>query len=162
MSRIVVGVDGSAGAAAALAWALEEGRLRRSAVDAVHAWRLPLYAAAPEPWFVGMPDLPHDLDAKVEAATEAHARDVLDAAVAAAEREAGDAAIEVRKEVVRGDAAHVLLEAARDADLLVVGSRGHGGFAGLLLGSVSQQCVQHASCPVVVVRAAAGADGGAG
>ena len=162
MSRIVVGVDGSAGAAVALAWAVEEARLRGSAVDAVHAWRLPLYAAAPEPWFVGMPELPHELDAQVEAATEAHARDVLAAAVAAAERESGDAGIEIRKEVVRGQAAHVLLEAARDADLLVVGSRGHGGFAGLLLGSVSQQCVQHASCPVVVVPAAPGADGGSG
>ena len=162
MSRIVVGVDGSAGAAAALAWALEEARLRQSALDAVHVWRLPLYAAVPEPWFVGMPELPHELDARVEAATEAHARDVLDAAVAEAGREGAEAGIEVRKEVVRGQAAHVLLEAARDADLLVVGSRGHGGFAGLLLGSVSQQCVQHASCPVVVVRAAAGEDGGAG
>ena len=54
--------------------------------------------------------------------------------------------------VAEGAAAPVLLEAAADADLLVVGSRGHGGFTGLLLGSVSQQCVSHAGCPVVVVR----------
>jgi nucleotide-binding universal stress UspA family protein len=55
-------------------------------------------------------------------------------------------------EAVQGQAAGVLLHASRDADLLVVGSRGLGGFRGLLLGSVSRQCVDHASCPVVVVR----------
>ena len=54
--------------------------------------------------------------------------------------------------VIQGNAAQVLLDVARDADLLVVGSRGHGGFTGALLGSVSQHCVHHAPCPVVVVR----------
>jgi nucleotide-binding universal stress UspA family protein len=60
--------------------------------------------------------------------------------------------VEIRTHVVRGQPAEVLLNAAKDADLLVVGSRGRGGFKGLLLGSVSTQCVHHASCPVVVVR----------
>ena len=60
--------------------------------------------------------------------------------------------MQVTTVVTEGAAAPVLLESAADADLLVVGNRGHGGFAGLLLGSVSQQCTSHAGCPVVVVR----------
>jgi nucleotide-binding universal stress UspA family protein len=61
--------------------------------------------------------------------------------------------------VIEGSAVQVLLDAARDADLLVVGSRGHGGFAGLLLGSVSAQLVHHAPCPVLVVREKEGGQG---
>jgi nucleotide-binding universal stress UspA family protein len=64
-----------------------------------------------------------------------------------------DPEVEVETVAVHGSAAHSLVEAAANADLLVVGSRGHGGFAGLLLGSVSQQCAHHAPCPVVIVRA---------
>src|SRR5581483_11471994 len=64
----------------------------------------------------------------------------------------GDAPVEMREEVVVGNAPRVLLEAAHGAELLVLGSRGHGGFAGALLGSVGQHCVQHAPCPVVIVR----------
>ena len=62
--------------------------------------------------------------------------------------------IEIERHVVEGAPATVLVDESRHADLLVVGSRGHGGFAGLLLGSVSQQCAQHAACPVVIVRQA--------
>ena len=65
------------------------------------------------------------------------------------------AGLDIERTVVEGSAATALLEAAQGADLLVVGSRGRGGFAGLLLGSVSQQCAHHASCPVVIVRASA-------
>jgi nucleotide-binding universal stress UspA family protein len=65
----------------------------------------------------------------------------------------GDATdVRVERKTVEGMAAQVLVEEADGADLLVVGSRGHGGFAGLLLGSVSQQCAQHAACPVVIIR----------
>jgi nucleotide-binding universal stress UspA family protein len=60
--------------------------------------------------------------------------------------------VRLEHEIIHGGATEVLVEAAKSAELLVVGSRGHGSFAGLLLGSVSQQCVQHAPCPVVIVR----------
>jgi nucleotide-binding universal stress UspA family protein len=60
--------------------------------------------------------------------------------------------VKIERRVVEGPAASVLVDESRAADLLVVGSRGHGGFTGLLLGSVSQQCAQHAECPVVIVR----------
>ena len=60
--------------------------------------------------------------------------------------------VNVRPKVVRGNPAQALLDAARGADLLVVGNRGHGGFAAALLGSVAQHCVYHAGCPVVVIR----------
>ena len=78
------------------------------------------------------------------------AEDLLERALADVGDEAGD--VEIERQVVQGAAAEVLVSAAAPGDLLVVGSRGHGGFAGLLLGSVSQQCVHHAACPVVVVH----------
>jgi len=64
----------------------------------------------------------------------------------------GDRDVEISRSVVEGSAASALVAAAESADLLVIGSRGLGGFRGLLLGSVSQQCAHHASCPVVIVR----------
>jgi nucleotide-binding universal stress UspA family protein len=60
--------------------------------------------------------------------------------------------VKVKTQVASGNAAKILIDLSQDADFLVVGSRGHGGFAGLLLGSVSQHVAAHASCPVVVVR----------
>lgn len=67
--------------------------------------------------------------------------------------------VEIERLVIQGAAAAILVSAVGPRDLLVVGSRGHGGFVGLLLGSVSQQCVQHAPCPVVVVHAPAPGNG---
>jgi nucleotide-binding universal stress UspA family protein len=78
------------------------------------------------------------------------ASESLDKAVAAARQ--ADEAVEIRLHVVEQSPAQALLAAAKGAELLVVGSRGHGGFAGMLLGSVSQHCVQHAPCPVLVMR----------
>jgi nucleotide-binding universal stress UspA family protein len=154
VSRVVVGVDGSAGSAAALRFALEEARLRDAVLHVVHAWRLPLYAAAPEPGFVGMPAPTASLDEEVERVLAEDARRVIDGALEELRRAEGDdLGVEVRAETMRGPAAHVLLEASRGADLLVVGSRGLGGFKELLLGSVSHQCVQHAACPTAVVPA---------
>lgn len=134
MGRIVVGVDGSEGADAALAWAIGEARLRGARLEVVHSFTYPI-----------MGDLPTVADADALFVQEAEA--ILERTVARSE--VGDVEFDAR--VVRGSAAAVLLDAARDADLLVVGSRGRGGFAGLVLGSVSQQCAQHAPCPIVIV-----------
>lgn len=138
--RIVVGADGSEGGQAALRWALEEAELRGATVDAVLSLRvMPMMAS---PAVALMPDREEEL---------ALGRQLLDQTVAdAASRRPS---VRVNQIVTEGGAARALLEVAEGADLLVVGSRGRGGFTGLLLGSVSQQCVHHATCPVVVVRA---------
>ncbi|HSE80230.1 MAG TPA: universal stress protein [Gaiellaceae bacterium] len=150
MAKIVVGADGSQGGLKALEWALEEARLRRASLHVVYAWMLPLLEALPEPWVVGSRPIGPS-EEEVHEHLERAAGKVLDAAVDAA-RSAGSG-VEIVGELVEARAASALIEAARDADLLVVGSRGRGGFAGLLLGSVSAQCVHHAPCPVVVVPA---------
>lgn len=148
MGKVVVGVDASPGSLRALEWAVEEARLRRASLCVVHAWMLPLIEALPEPWVVGSPS-PGPSDDEVHGHVEAAARDVLSASVDRARSKAPE--LEIVGELAEGRAPVALLEAAADADLLVVGSRGRGGFAGLLLGSVSAQCVHHAPCPVVVV-----------
>lgn len=144
MGTIVVGVDGSEGSLEALRWAAEEARLRSAKLVALHAWYAPYAPAMPG---IGEPTaLPVDRTVVQQAADEA-----LDASL----REAGVAGegIELERAVVEDSAARALLDRAEDADLLVVGSRGHGRIAGALLGSISQQVAQHASCPVVIVRA---------
>jgi len=140
MPMIVVGVDGSDESKAALRWALEEARLRNATVRAVYAWRDP-YVLAPG---FGLPE-DFEFDALRERAVE-----TLDAVVA--EVAGKTSHVPVEGVVAEGPAGSVLVQAAEGAELLVVGSRGHGGFVGLLLGSVSQQCVTHAPCPVLVVR----------
>jgi nucleotide-binding universal stress UspA family protein len=137
--RIVVGVDGSEHADRALTWAIEEAKLRDARVEVVTAWHLPpmMYGAA------GLMT-PPVADGGLEESAKA-------VAGSAAER-VREAGLTVDTAVRLGQAANVLVEEAADADLLVVGSRGHGGFAGLLLGSVSGQCSHHAPCPVVIVR----------
>jgi nucleotide-binding universal stress UspA family protein len=138
--RIVAGVDGSPSSRAALRWAAGQARLTGGTVDAVIAWHFPAtgnFGWAP----VSAVD---DLD------FEEMARKTLDEVIGdLADQAAG---VPIRRLVVQGIPAQVLLDAAEGADLLVVGSRGHGGFADALLGSVSQHCVHHAPCPVVVMR----------
>jgi len=139
MGGIVVGVDGSEGSTRALQWAVEEGRVRGSEVTAVFV--LAHRYVDPE-WAALMPPPVEELRRE-------------------AERQLGEAAakvdatgVKLRQEVVIAEGhglSKSLLEAAQGADLLVVGSRGRGGFQGLLLGSVSQQVLHHAPCPVVVV-----------
>ena len=140
MSTVVVGVDGSDGARDALRFALEEARLRRAAVRAVAAWQVPVaaYGGTLKP-----PD-PAIVDRLAPEARSAVERALEDAADAAA-------GVNVDTVVREGAPARVLLEEADDADLLVVGTHGLGGFRSLLLGSVSQQCAHHAPCPVVIV-----------
>ena len=137
MGRIVVGVDDSQGGRAALAWALDEARLREAEVEAVLAWS---YIAQ---------EHPRDADEFTPAYGEDEAQRLLEGIVAEI---AGDTAgVAVRAVVVNDLPARALLEQGADADLIVVGSRGRGGIAGLLLGSVSQKVAEDAVCPVVIV-----------
>jgi nucleotide-binding universal stress UspA family protein len=149
---VVVGVDGSAGAQEALRWALAEGRLRNSPVRVVHAWTFGYIASSAEGYLYGdgwvnpYTSAGVDLSDLHSAAEELLERSLVDI---------GDetSGVEIERQVVQGAAAAILVSAVAPGDLLVVGSRGHGGFVGLLLGSVSQHCVHHAPCPVVVVHA---------
>jgi nucleotide-binding universal stress UspA family protein len=139
--RIVVGVDGSPGSKKALAWALRQATLTGAAVEAVATWRDPAtYGLA-----VGYAYTPTDSESYASLISKD-----LDNAIAEVSGTAANP-VPVHPRVAEGPAAQMLLEAAVGAELLVVGSRGHGAFAGMLLGSVSQHCVQHAPCPVVVV-----------
>jgi nucleotide-binding universal stress UspA family protein len=142
---IVVGVDNSAGATEALRFALQEARLRDTTLRAVHSWRYGYPGAS------GLQANPVLVGAGLNDAREA-AEAELDEAMGEV---VGDAVFKVRIErrLLEGKPAQVLIDESRDSELLVVGSRGLGGFSGLLLGSVSQQCAQHAACPVVIVRA---------
>jgi nucleotide-binding universal stress UspA family protein len=133
---IVVGVDGSEPSKDALRWAARQAELTGAELRVVMSWELPAisyWAVMPQEW---------DIEEATRQAVEETVSETL-----------GDSpAIQPSVVVVRGSAAPVLLAQARDADLLVVGSRGHGGFTGMLIGSVSEHCVSHAHCPVVVVR----------
>lgn len=136
--RIVVGVDGSDPSKAALRWAVHQAELVGGSLDAVAVWEYPstYYGWVPEADLDG-------LDEHVEATLTETLDEVL----------GSDPAVEVRRHVLRGDPTTMLLDVAAGASLLVVGNRGHGAFAGALLGSVSYRCVHHATCPVVVVHA---------
>jgi len=157
MGTIVVGVDGSPQSLAALRFALSEARVRGDRLVALHAWVLPL-VEAPGPFLLEAPGpaRPPLEQLREELAGAAERR--LAAALDAVAGEADGVAVERR--VVEGPAAAVLVEASEGADLLVVGSRGHGGLRGALLGSVSQQCVHHARCPVAIVPPRGGERGG--
>ena len=149
MAKIVVGVDGSVGAAQALEWAVGEAGLRKAALHVVHAWMVPLIEAIPDAWVIESPTT-EPTDEEVYEHLAAASRKVLDQALDQAR--ALEPQLELVGELVEKRAAPALIAAAEDAELLVVGSRGRGGFTGLLLGSVSAQCVHHAPCPVVVCR----------
>lgn len=138
-----MGVDGSEGSYAALAWAIEEAGRRGALLDVVHAWQLP-YVAAPV-GLIAPPTEPHEY--------EVAATGLLDSMIDGCLARTEGPRPEVERISVCDHPGHALLETAKGADLLVVGSRGRGGFLGLLLGSVSHQCVTHAGCPVVVVPA---------
>jgi nucleotide-binding universal stress UspA family protein len=139
MERIVVGTDGSSAAHEALEWAIDEARRRDALVEVVHAWH--------EPFVTGYEYL-GELD---QGAFATEAENILNAAIAAVDT----TGVKVEHKVIPGRPSQVLVEEAKGAALLVVGSRGRGGFSGLLLGSVSQQASQHAPCPIVIIPAAA-------
>ena len=137
MSRglVVVGVDGSEMSRKALRWAVEEARLRDGRVRAVHAW-----------WAYPMLGTSGKAHADAEDASAAVGKFVTETIGAQCD-------VEVEVIALQGQqASSALIDAAQEADLVVVGSRGAGGFSALLLGSVSQQVAHHAPCPVVIVR----------
>ena len=139
MHSIVVGVDGSPASLEALRFAIAEAHLRGSEVKAVTAWhsRAIVYEAG---WSAAALDLSvYAKDA------EGTLRSSIDRVLPS------DSDVQVTPIVRQGQPANVLCEIAADADLMVVGSRGLGGFRGLLLGSASQQCAHHAPCPVVII-----------
>jgi nucleotide-binding universal stress UspA family protein len=136
---VVVGVDGSPGSARALTWAARQARLTNAPLQAVMAWSWPdMYGG-------GFGGVPYEVDLAADSGV------VLKQMVA----DLGDDAPPdgVQGLVLEGHPSQVLLHQAEHASLLVVGSRGHGAFSGMLLGSVSQHCVSNAGVPVVVVRA---------
>ena len=140
-SPIVVGVDGSESSRHALQWAAREAEAKGISVRVISTYAIPAIAMA-EPGFSYEP-------ANVQELAD-YARKVVATEVAKASK--AHPKVKFEAEVFEGSAAQALTEASARASMLVVGSRGHGGFVGLLLGSVSQQCVTHAHCPVVVVR----------
>jgi nucleotide-binding universal stress UspA family protein len=145
---VAVGLDGSAGSREALRWAIAEARVRKVPLRAVHAWT---YAQPLIPSLIGYPYSAEYIDSTNDERQRAAER--LLEHVTAALADAHE--IEIERVTAEGPTARVLIDAVGEDDLLVVGSRGHGGFSGLLLGSVSQQCAHHAPCPVVIVRGTA-------
>ena len=134
--RIIVGVDGSASSIAALNWAAHQAELTGARLDAVTAWEWPSkyqWMRTP-PDYDPAGDTQESVDAVIDEVRSAHP------------------SVPVQSKVVEGHPARVLVDESQGADLLVVGSRGHGEFPGMLLGSVSQHCVTSARCPVMVLR----------
>ncbi|MFC9462129.1 universal stress protein [Streptomyces sp. NPDC056983] len=135
--RIVVGVDGSPSSRAALRWAVRYAGLVGGRVEAISAWEVPGMAS----WSAPAVDTDFD-EGEAERGLVEEVRAVL----------GEDGGSLVRERLVRGNAAEVLVDAAQGAEMLVVGSRGHGSFRRALLGSVSQQVAHHAPCPVTIIR----------
>jgi len=138
VNRIVIGVDGSEGSRRALRWAAEEAALRSATLEVIHTYEpvqnvTSLASAA-------------QAETLFRAAGEA-AREVLDSMSVEVE------GVEVRRHAIESlNPAETLVERSKGAEMLVVSSRGRGSFRSLLLGSVSQQCAHHATCPVVIIR----------
>lgn len=116
-------------------WAIEESRLRTGEVQAVTAWSFPYVSDA----------LGTALDYDI---FQEDAQAILEEELERVKNQG----VTVTGRIVEGNPASALIEASRDADLVAVGSRGHGGFTGMLLGSVSHQTIHHAHCPVLVIR----------
>ena len=141
--RFVVGVDGSEESRAALRWASDQAVAQGARLEVVCAWDLPFSGLAtsysPEP--AGLPDS-REIARRAQNALDETLREVL----------GSDMPVDIERVVESGDPAAVLLRRSEGADMLVVGSRGHGGFDRLLMGSVSEKCVRHATCSVIVIR----------
>jgi nucleotide-binding universal stress UspA family protein len=138
MQRIVVGIDGSEASRQALHWAIGEARAHGAALQVVHAWHVPYGGGSPFAYISIDPSVIEDA-----------ARKVLDSMIDG--EDTSGLAAPVERTLIQSGASSAILESAKAADLVVVGSRGLGGFGGLLLGSVSQQVAHHATVPVVIV-----------
>ena len=144
---IVVGVDGSDASHDALRWAAEEAQLRSTALVALHAWSFVPAQPIGDPGMLAVPagDLAGQLNAENDAAQIGLDQAVEDALGAGSD-------VELERRLIEGDAGEALVAASKDALLVVVGSHGRSGFKAALLGSVSRHVVDHAACPVVVVK----------
>ena len=143
---IVVGFDGSGHSEAALDWAIDEARQRNGQLRLVTAWNKP-----PLAWYPAVLET-----AAGEIAAEESPEQIARTVQGEALKAAADGGVTAEGQLVDTHSpASAILDAAKDADLVVVGSRGHGGFPGLHLGSVSTQVVNHAQCPVLVVHSGA-------
>ncbi len=151
VGTIVVGIDGSPGSDAALRWAVAEARLRGSRLRVIHAYPDPPALLTEGGFGVGgmpAPAVPVADAEEVRRAAETQSRAMIEQAL---ERASPTDGLEIEVAPLQGAPVQRLIESARGAELLVVGSRGRGGFLGLLLGSVSQQCAQHPPCPLVIL-----------
>ena len=145
MPGIVVGVDGSDHSYRALIWAMRQAAQQHVPLTVLAVRPDPVRPVTGVYWGVhAYPEDPHNPDV---------ARKAIQEIAEQARNEIGETAPEVTVNVVTGDPAEELIKASRDADMVVVGSRGSGGFSSLLMGSVSSKVTHHAACPVVVVRA---------
>lgn len=135
---IVVGVDGSKSSSGALAWAAEEAKLRGATLKVVRAWRVPSIVYGP---FTPPPPV-EDYQKNALAQLDEQVKEVL----------GEEPEVQVVHQISEGPAAEAIVYASIGADMVVVGSRGRGGFSGLLLGSVSQEVAHHARCPVTIWR----------
>ena len=145
---IVVGVDGSEASREALRFGAEEAALRQARLVAVHAWSFIPQQPLGDPGMLAIPagDLAGQLGAENDAASLAFAEAIADAL-------GEDASTPVDRRLVEGDAGEAIVAQSAEADLVVVGSHGRSGIRAALLGSVSRHVVDHAACPVVVVKA---------
>jgi nucleotide-binding universal stress UspA family protein len=146
--HVVVGIDGSPSCRAALRWAVGQAALTGAVVEAVTAWEFPA-AVVGYGWATTVALAAGQYEELAEKMVTEVISDAVDPG----------SSVQVIIRVREGNAAQVLLDACVSADLLVVGSRGHGTFAQALLGSVSAHCVHHATCPVVVIRGSNPASG---
>ena len=137
-NKIIVGVDGSPSSNAALEWAAQEAEIRGSTLELIHAWNYPNLG------YGGYVAVLEDFEKDASA--------LLDEVVAFVRKNYPK--LQLVSSLIQGPTAQTILDRAKEADMVVVGSRGRGGFSGLLLGSVGQQLVHHCPAPVVIIHLA--------
>lgn len=135
-SRVIVGVDGSPSANAATEWAAQEAEIRNASLELIHAWNYPNLG------YGGYVAVLEDFEKDAAGVLEGIANKVRGA----------HPSLTLISSLIQGPTAQTIIDRAKEADMVVVGSRGKGGFTGLLLGSVGQQLVHHCPAPVVIIH----------